>query len=275
MQTMKQVFAINHRQRQVFGMSETDMLVTHFHDNRDRMQEAIDKGDVTVNGKYVDWERDIHEEITGGKVAFHVYGGNPNQMSNQDIQAMVKLLEFAPWAEWGANPESECPKAALKAPAQPDGEAMGKLQEGSDAMQAACKHMKTMFRDSKTSMTAGDCGSIPTLIKSAMTNVKVLEEMHLAPMQELLYNVEGSAISVSQVKQMLKSAAPAMALLTMQMNEIKILIQRHKSKKGEPYRSEAQVLQSDQARCWHVVVLCSVCWAFCGSACGVGITLLF
>ena len=138
MQQMKQVFAIKQRKHKVFGVSETEMLVTQFHDNRDRMQEAIDKGDVTVNGKYFYWERDIHEEITGGKVAFHFDGGNPNQMSNQDIQAMLKLLEFAPWAEWGAKPESECPKAALKAPAQPDGEAMGKLQEGSDAMQAAC-----------------------------------------------------------------------------------------------------------------------------------------
>ena len=67
-----------------------------------------------------------------------------------------------------------------------------------------------------------------------MTKVKVLEEMHLAPMEELLYNVEGSAISLSQSKHMLKSASPAMALLTTLINEIKILIQRHKSKKGEP-----------------------------------------
>lgn len=235
-QHMKDIFQTKQRKHHIIGISESEMRYTHFQGNKEALQGAIEKGDVTVRGKYYYWERNIHEHITGGKQTFNFGGGNPKHMSQQDMQAMLQLLNFAPWAGWGAKPETECNPATLKAPAKPDSEAMVKLQEGLDAMQAACNQMKTIFKDCRKQgmMTAEDCGSIPKLIQSAMGKVKPLEENHCQPVADLLYNTEGTEVPVSNVKGMLMQAAPAMALLSQQMNEIQVLTQRYRSKKSEP-----------------------------------------
>ena len=82
---------------QMKGVSESEMLWKSFQGNDEAMQKAIDKGDIQVkHGKFY-WTRDIHEHITGGKDSWKCGGGEPEHMSQQDMQRFMELLNFAPW----------------------------------------------------------------------------------------------------------------------------------------------------------------------------------
>ena len=70
-----------------------------------------------MNGVY-HWTCDIHEHITSGKESFNFGRGEPQHMSQQDMQKMMDLLNFAPWAEWSATP-SNIPRAEFKNAAKP------------------------------------------------------------------------------------------------------------------------------------------------------------
>ena len=62
-----------------------------------------------MNGLYY-WHRDIHEHISGGKDGIKFGGGD---MTMQDKDKMMELLDFAPWVEWGATPNN-IPLADMK-----------------------------------------------------------------------------------------------------------------------------------------------------------------
>ena len=62
-------------------------------------KKAIDKGDIVVNNDFYYWRRDKHEHVTGGEQVFK-FEADPEKASNQNMEAMMELLEYAPWAEW-------------------------------------------------------------------------------------------------------------------------------------------------------------------------------
>ena len=64
------------------------------------------KGDLKEkNGMYY-WQRDIHEHITGGKDTMQFGTGEPHAMTEEEKEKMMELLDYAPWATWGATPNN-------------------------------------------------------------------------------------------------------------------------------------------------------------------------
>ena len=65
---------------------------------------------------------------------------------------------------------------------------------------------------------------------NAMKNMKDMENVHLQPIAELIYDPDGTSLtSVKDVKGMLSSAARALQALTLSMNEAKALVQKYKA----------------------------------------------
>ena len=147
-------------------------------------------------------------------------------MSQHEMQTMMRLLSHAPWAEWSTQSIDGAPAKAL---AKPGSEAMNKAQESLDALQAVSAQMKTIYRQCQTGAIAKEGGSTPSLLKVAMTKVKELEDQHLEPIADLRDGHDGQGISVKDLKGVLNVAAPAMAIVNQHMNEIKVLVNRHKA----------------------------------------------
>ena len=228
LEKMKQVFHTKQNRKQTIGMSETEMLLK-FHGDKAMMQEAIDKNDIRVSGRFYYWDRDIHEDISGASQSFK-FTDTPKNMSSKEVEDMLSVLGNAVWAEWGNKPNHECNPAELKAAANHDSEAMKKLQEGFDAMKSACKQMQNLFTQTRSASLMGkDSGSIPSLMTDALKYATKLEESHCQPMAAILYDPDEKGVSVASIKTLLSKASPQMANLMQKMNEVKFLIQKHKA----------------------------------------------
>ena len=148
-------------------------------------------------------------------------------MSIEDMENMMGLLNHAPWAEWGTQSiDGTQAKAIAKPGTQAGSEAMDKAQESLDALSSVCSQMKALYRKCQTPTIAEKGGSIPSLLKAAMTKVDELEKIHMQPIADFIYghDEEGTSfLPVNKVKIMLKDAAPAAALVNQAMIEIKTL----------------------------------------------------
>ena len=222
-------------------MSESEMLWKSFHGNEEAMQKAITKGDLNVNNGKFYWQHEVHEHITGGQDTFQGSFGEQH-MSTQDMQKFMEVMNWAPWAEWGVTPNN-VPKAELKNVAKPGSDAMTKAHECLDASKAVCIAMKNVFKQAQKDgiLAAPDAGSIPAIMATAMKKVKEMENDHMQPIAAIIYDTDGTcSASVKDVKEKLNAAALTVKTLTQHMNEVKALVQKHKSaasKKQKPPHS--------------------------------------
>ena len=152
-------------------------------------------------------------------------------MSQQDMHRFMELLNFAPWAEWGTTPDN-IPKAELKNAATPGSDAMKKAQECLDASKAVCISMQNFYKQVQTEGILGmpGVGSIPAIMSNAMNKVKEMEQEHVQPLADVIYDTDGTcSVSVQDVKAMLCAAAKTLQALTQYMNESKALVCKFKS----------------------------------------------
>ena len=231
MNRIREVFEIKQKKVQMKGLTESEVLWNSFQGNEAAMQKAIDKSDLkVVNGMYY-WHRDIHERITGGKDKFKFGKKEPHVMTVEDRDKMMELLDYAPWAQWGATPNN-VPVSELKNVAKPDSDAMHRLQECMDASKAVCMNVQHMFKELQKEgiLASPEAGSIPTLMKAAMKAAKDMENAHMQPMKDLIYDVTDGTkkATVKEVKETLHSAAAAMTPLKQHLNEAKVLVQKFK-----------------------------------------------
>ena len=239
MQRIKTVFEVRQRKEQMKGLTESEMLWKDFHGNDKAMQDAIDKNHIQVMSDMYYWKRDIHEHITGGKESFKFGGGEPQQMSQKDMDRMRDLLNFAPWAEWSATP-GNIPKAELQNAAEPGSDAMTKAHECLTACQATCMSMKNFYKQVQQDgiLKQPNSGSIPAIMSTAIKQVKDLETDHMKPIADVLYDPEGTTTTtVKDVKDMLGAAAKTLMSLTRSRDEAKAWVVKYKS--GQTSRKSA------------------------------------
>ena len=142
MQRVRNVWETKQKKIQLKGMSESEMLWKSFQGNEVAMQSAIDKGHIQVQNDMYIWQREIHEHISGGTDS---YSSGPQQMTQQDMQKLLELLHFAPWADWAVTP-NKIPKVQLKTAATPVSDAIQKAHECLDASKAVCLSMETFYK---------------------------------------------------------------------------------------------------------------------------------
>ena len=236
MNRIRDVFEIKQKKVQMKGMSESEMLWKSFQGNEKAMQTAIDKGHIQVQNEMYYWTREFHEHITGGRDS---YSTGPQQMTQQDMQKLMELLNFAPWADWAVTPNN-IPKVQLKTAATPDSDAIQKAHECLAASKAVCVSMQNFYNmvQSEGILTMQDTGSIPTIMSSAMKKVKEMETEHIQPIADVIYDHDGtSSTSVKDVKDMLGAAAKTLQSLTQYMREAKALVGKYKAalNKKQPF----------------------------------------
>ena len=177
------------------------------------------------------FHRDIHEHITGGKDQFKIGKNDPNTMTLDDKDKMMELLDYAPWASWGVTPNN-VPEPELRSVAKPDSDAVHRLQECMDGSKAVCMNVQNMFKELQKEgiLASPEAGSIPSFMKAAMKAAKDMENAHMQPMKDLIYDVTDGTkkATVKEVKETLHSAAAAMTPLKQHLNEAKVLVQKFK-----------------------------------------------
>ena len=228
MKRIRTAFEIKQKNIQVKGMSESEMLWSSFHGNAEAMNRAIEKGHIKVKDDMFFWTREFHEHITGGKDS---YSTGPQAMTQDDMQKLLELLNYAPWANWAVSPNN-VPKPQLKNMAGPESDAIKKAHECLAASQTVCAAMQNFYRmvQSESILRKQDTGSIPTIMSNAMRKMKDMENEHLQPIAELCYDPDGTSLtSVKDVRGMLSGAARALQSLTQYMNEAKALVQKYKA----------------------------------------------
>ena len=232
MNRVKEAFEVKQKKVQMKGLTESEVLWSNFHGNEDAMQKAIAKRDLKeVNGMFY-WHRDIHEHITGSKDRLKFGGGEPHAMTLEDKEKMMELLDYAPWANWGATPNN-IPVAELKNVVKPDSDAMHKAQECLDASKAVCISVQNFYKQiqSEGILASPEAGSIPSIMSNAINAVKQMEKDHIQPMAEFIYDPDGTKkVTVKDVKEMLHSAAQALTPLQQYLQESKALVQKFKTK---------------------------------------------
>ena len=239
MNRIRKVFEIRQKKVQRKGLSESEMLWRSFHGNETAMQTAIDKGHIQVQNEMYIWTREIHEHITGGRDS---YDTGPQQMTQQDMQKLKEMLNFAPWADWAVTPNN-IPKVQLKIAATPDSDAIQKAQECLDASKAVCVSMQNFYKmvQSEGILRMQDTGSIPAIMSTAMKKVKEMQTEHMQPIADVIYDHEGTcSSSVKDVKDMLGAAAKTLQSLTQYMSEAKALVGKYKAalNKKQPFSTD-------------------------------------
>jgi len=227
-QRVRNVWETKQKNIQLKGMSESEMLWKSFQGNEVAMQSAIDKGHIQVQNDMYIWQREIHEHISGGTDS---YSSGPQQMTQQDMQKLMELLNFAPWADWAVTPNN-IPKVQLKTAATPDSDAIQKAHECLDASKAVCVSMQNFYKmvQSEGILRMQDTGSIPAIMSTAMKKVKEMETEHMQPIADVIYDHEGTcSSSVKDVKDMLGAAAKTLQSLTQYMSEANALVGKYKA----------------------------------------------
>ena len=69
LQKIRACFHTQQNKKQTIGLSEDEMILK-LHDDKERLQKAIDKDNIRVHGRFCKWVRDIHEDIAGGTHSF-------------------------------------------------------------------------------------------------------------------------------------------------------------------------------------------------------------
>ena len=67
-------------------------------------------------------------------------------MTLDDKEKMLELLEYAPWAKWGATPNN-IPVAELKKVVTPTSDAMHKAQECLAGIKQVCTNVQSFFKE--------------------------------------------------------------------------------------------------------------------------------
>ena len=147
----------------------------------------------------------------------------------------MELLDYAPWAKWGATPNN-IPVADLKNVVKPNSDAMHKAQECLNASKAVCISVQNLFKQAQQEsiLTSPHAGSPPSITKTAMEALDGMEKNHMQLMAALIYDIDGNnAVTVKHVKEMLNSAAKALSPVQQYLLEAKALVQTFKTKEKE------------------------------------------
>ena len=153
-------------------------------------------------------------------------------MSMDDKDKMLELLDYAPWAKWGATPNN-IPVAELKNVVKPDSGAMHKAQECLDASKAVCTSVQNFYKQIQKEgiLASPEAGSIPSIMSSAMKAVKQMEKDNIETMAELIYDPDGAnRVTVKDVKEMLNATAKDLIPLKQYLEEAKALVSKFKTK---------------------------------------------
>ena len=136
------------------------------------------------------WQRDIHEHIVGGRDTMHFGSGEPHIMTYEDKEKMMELMDYAPWAQWGAT-ANNVPMAELKMVVKPNSDAMHRVQECLDASKAVCTNMQNLFKQAQQDgiLTSPHAGSLPSIMREAMEAMDDMEEKHMKPMSSLILSL--------------------------------------------------------------------------------------
>ena len=231
MRRIKEVFEVKQKKVQMKGLTESECLWASFHGNEGAMKKAIAKGDLRQENGMFYWHREIHEHIMGGRDNLKL-GGEPQHMSMDDKEKMMELLDYAPWAKWSCTPNTMC-QGELKNVVKPESKAMQQAQECLDASKAVCISVQNFFKQIQQEgiLASSEAGSIPSIMSSAMKAVQQMEKDHMQTMTELIYDPDGTKkVTVKDVKELLSSAAKALAPLQQYLVEAKALVQKFKHK---------------------------------------------
>jgi hypothetical protein len=230
MNRIKQVFEIKQKKVQMKGLTKSEALWSSFQGNKDAMQEAIDEGDLKLKDGMYYWRRDIHEHITGGKDTIAFGSG---EMTNADKEKMIELLDFAPWAKWGAE-KTNLQVTDLKKVVKPESDAMHRAQECVDASKAVCISVQNFFKQIQEEgiLAHPKAGSIPSIMKAAIKASKQMQADHIQPISDLIYDTEGTnKVTVKDLKEKILSAARDLTPLKQYFQESKALVQKFKNEK--------------------------------------------
>ena len=160
----------------------------------------------------------------------------------EDRDKMMELLDYAPWAQWGATPNN-VPVSELRNVARPDSDAMHRLQECMDASKAVCMNVQNMYKELQKEgiLASPEAGSIPSIMKTALNAAKQMDKDHIQPLAELIYDPDGTnKVTVKEAKERLHAAAQVAASLKQYLLESKALVQKFKIKMKAKAKEEAK-----------------------------------
>ena len=112
-------------------------------------------------------------------------------MSNQNLQAMMDLLDHATWAEWGNDKASG--SAATKV-VKPSSKVMNKALECLEAIKKASEEGKTLYRECPKTQIAKHFPSLPCILRGGMDRVKNMEGDGMKTIQDLIYGGDDVAL---------------------------------------------------------------------------------
>jgi hypothetical protein len=237
MQKIRSAFEIKQKRVQMKGMCETEMLWGTFQGNKEAMKNAISTGEIKVKDNdqgmpMYYWVREHHEHIKGGSDSFTWGKGEDHAMTNEDLQKLVEMCDWAPWAQWCTTPNSDPQmRAQLKNAATPNSEAIKKAQEGLDASKQLCQQVQNFYKQVKSEgiLSRADAGSIPKLMTDAMRKLRELETHHVQTITAIVYDDEcTNTQTVKDVKEVLHEAAKTVKQLRTLFEEAKALVTKYK-----------------------------------------------
>ena len=119
--------------------------------------------------------------------------GGPHVMTDEDKEQMMGLLDYAPWAQWGATPHN-VPVAEMKKAVKPNSDAMHTVQECLDASKAVCISVQNLLKQAQQegTLTSPHAGSLPSIMKTAMEALDGMEKGHMQPLATSIYDMDGN-----------------------------------------------------------------------------------